>query len=360
MGVKNSINRPAILHEGEYKIEDLILFKKRISIWNIVDLYVSQLKELFEITNPHLIYSENFNTAQDKFVKKIIGSNPEIKGNWVYFPWNGNFVHMINATDYLNLRTNRNKLLINDTEQQKLRNSTVAFLGLSIGGNMAVSLAYSGIAKNMKLAEYDSLSTSNLNRLRATIYEVGLPKIQITANKIFEIDPYANLIGFNQGITLKNLDIFFDKDPRPQLIYEACDDFKMKVKIRLEAKKRRIPLVMLTSLGDSLLVDVERYDINPNLEIFNGRVGLITEEILAKEITEENKKKFAIMLVGKENVPERAIETIKGIGKKFVGRPQINSTVTVGSGIAAFLAKEILLNNSQFSGRSKLLFSDII
>lgn len=360
MGNKVNLIKPIILYEGEYKLDDISRLKKHSKIWKTVDLYRIQLKELFEITYPNLINSKDFHKAQEEFIEKKTRNNPQIKGNWIYFPWNGNLVHMLNEDEYFELRTNRNKLLITDREQIILKNSIVAFVGLSIGANMAVSLAYSGISKTMKLAEYDILATSNLNRVRASIHEVGLSKIQVTANKIYEIDPYADLIFYNKGLDSKNINSFLTTEPKPQLIFEACDDFLMKVKIRLEAKEKGIPVVMLTSLGDSLLVDIERYDINKSLQLFNGQVGNITEEILSGEITEKNKKKYAIMLVGPQNVPDRAMQTINLIGKTLVGRPQINSTVTVGAGIASYLAKEILLKNSTYSGRRKIVFSDVI
>lgn len=358
MGTVGSLIKPIIFNEGNYNNNTIEEFKKENRIWTINDIYESQLKELFDVRYPNYIFDKEYKKKQIAFLNKRL--NIQEAGDWIYFPWNGKMLHILSKDEYFELRTNRNKLLITNAEQQKLRNSNIAFVGLSIGCNIATALSYSGISKCMKLADYDTLATSNLNRVRAAIYEIGLSKIQVTANKIYEIDPYMEFIYYPEGLNSNNINSFFIDKLVPQLIFEACDDFEMKVKIRLEAKKYQVPVVMLTSLGDSLLIDIERYDINKNLKIFNGKVGNVAEEILTKKITDDDKRKYAILLVGKENVPFRAIQTINAIGTTLVGRPQINSTVTIGAGMASYIAKEILLQNSTFSGRRKIVFSDFI
>lgn len=130
----------------------------------------------------------------------------------------------------------------------------------------------------------------------------------------------------------------------------------MKIRIRLEARKNKTPVVMLTSLGDNLLIDIERYDLEPNLPLFNGLIGKTPEEILSKPVRLEDKNRYAVQIVGKENVPQRAMESLKEIGKTLVGRPQLLSTITVGSGVAAYLAREIALGNNVQSGRKLISF----
>ena len=47
----------------------------------------------------------------------------------------------------------------------------------------------------------------------------------------------------------------------------------MKVALREAARLARVPVVMLANLGDNVLVDIERYDLEPDLPIFNGILG---------------------------------------------------------------------------------------
>lgn len=357
MGNQINYTKPVIFIEGRYTYQDIHEFQAENTINQFYDIYLQQLEEYFEITHPELLLSSYLQDQKLAYVKLHTSNGTQVKGNWIYFPWTNILVHCIGEREYFQLRTNRNQLLIISEEQIKLSNTTIAVAGLSIGGNMAVSLAYSGISSTMKLADYDLLATTNLNRMRASMYEVGQMKLDIISHRIYEINPYANLVKFAAGINPENISDFVSKKPRPNIIIDALDDFEIKVRLRLEAKKTGIPVIMITSLGDTLIVDVERYDLDQNLELFNGKIGNIPEEILSKPITEEDKKKYAIAIVEKRNVSERALETVKNIGLNFVGRPQINSTVTVGSGIIAFLVKKIILGDSIQGGRKKVDFN---
>jgi tRNA A37 threonylcarbamoyladenosine dehydratase len=258
------------------------------------------------------------------------------------------------------VRTNRNRNIINEREQKKLAAATIGILGLSIGNGMAVSLAYNGIGGQMKIADFDKLSVSNLNRVRAGLGEIGNHKVDITTQQIYEVNPHAKLTSFSKGVKKQDLDSFLTKTPQVNIVLEAIDDFEMKIRVRLAAKKAKIPVVMLTNLGDSLLIDVERYDTEQNTKLFNGLIGQTAEEILSKPVTEEDKKKYALAIVGKENVPPRVLESVMKINKTLVGRPQVMSTVTIGSGVAAYVVRKILLGDKVVSGRRRIVFDDFL
>lgn len=351
MGKKINNNQllPLILKEGKYSERDLGDLKNKNKIWKINDVYKIQLEELFEILNPSTLYSEEFSERQKEFVNsKIIIRN---SGNWIYFPWNGNLVHCLNEKDYFLLRTNRNKLLVTEEEQEKLNSACIGFVGLSIGSHFAVSASYSGISNSMKLSDFDTISTSNLNRLRAGVKDINSRKIDFISQEIYNINPYADLMYFENGLKDKDLNNFFEKGKKLDLVFEAIDDFEMKVRIRIEAKKQKVPLIMLTNLGDSILIDVERYDLDSDLVFFNGLIGETPEEILSSALTEEKKIKYAINIVGREHLSERILETLGEINKTLVGRPQLYSTVSAAGGLSAYLARKIILGQSLKSGR---------
>lgn len=347
---KTILGSPIIIPESKAGTETLAILKKTLQIAKVVDIFANQIQELFEIKHPDLINSINFNPEFKKFKEK------NCLGNYVYLPWNKNLLHIVKERDLFLLRTNRNKDLITEKEQQKLAKFTVCIAGLSIGANIATNLAYSGISSTIKIADHDILQTTNLNRVKACLKDVGSNKIDITARQIYEINPYAKITSFPKGINNKNLKDFIYKNPGPSLIFDTIDDFEMKVRIRIEARKAKIPVIMLTSLGDNLLIDVERYDINPKTAIFNDLIGKTAEHILLKPITEADKKLYAVQIVGKQNVPERAMESLRKIGKTLVGRPQLLSTVIIGSGVAAYLARQVALGLPLNSGRKLVKF----
>jgi hypothetical protein len=185
---------------------------------------------------------------------------------------------------------------------------------------------------------------------------LGKKKIEVTAEQIFDVNPYAKLQLFDKGLTKSNLNSFFERDFSPNLIFEVIDNFEMKILIRLKARERGIPVIMMANLGDGVLIDIERFDLDKKLQLFNGVLGDFPEEILAKP--HEDVNKYAVQIVGKENIPQRAMESVTEIGKSLVGRPQLSSTVTIASGLATFLARKVALKESRWSGRKMLRIED--
>ncbi len=339
-----SNDNPYILYQGHYRVNDLEKFRKDFHIWKVDDIYEAQLNELFEITHANLVSKKNYSSELQEFVKKkVSGQTQKIKGNWIYFPWSGRLVHALIEEDYNILRTNRNRNLITLSEQKRLLNFRVAIAGLSVGSNVATALAYGGIANAMKLSESDILETTNLNRIRARIDQIGTKKINITAQQIYEINPYAELV-LTSSLTKNTLKDFISKGPRPQIIFEIIDSFAMKIHLRNLAKKFKIPVVMVTNLGDSVLIDVERYDQKNNLKFFNGRAGSIPDAILRHpDLNSMDKHRYAVSLAGQKNIPQRAIESVHQIGHTLVGRPQLSSTVTIAAGLCSYITRKIAL-----------------
>ena len=351
---------PIILKEGEYNQVDLDSLLRNNSVQKTCDVYTDQLSEYFEIINPRLKGSADLKSETKKYIDENI-SQGFLSGNWIYYPWSKILVHTVVEDQYFQLRTNRNKNLINTEEQDSLYNFNIGVLGLSIGSSMSLSLAYSGISKNMKLADFDILSTTNLNRLKGKIYDVGRPKIEIAAEQIFEINPYQSLELFENGVDADSLGDFLSRGVRPNLVFEAIDNFEMKIRLRIEARRLGIPVIMLTNLGDSLLIDIERYDLDSATPILNGMIDQsVIGEILSGRCSEADKNKYAVQIVGAHNVPKRALDSLKEIGATLVGRPQLMSTVTIGGGVASFLARKIALNESLPSGRRIIKWDEII
>jgi hypothetical protein len=268
-------------------------------------------------------------------------------------------LRMVAEEPYQELRTNRNKLLISKNEQQKLWSSTVGIAGLSVGAGIALGLVYSGISKTIKIADLDTISTSNLNRLQASVKDVSKSKVDLAAQRIYEISPYSNVRTFPGGINGKNIDQFFVGDYPLNVVFDEIDDFKIKVKLRLKAKEIKIPLIMLTSLGDGVLIDIERYDIDVKTKPFLGFADKAVESIKNnKEITPDDIKRYSVQLVEPKYVPTRALESLIAMNKTLVGRPQLYSTVAINGGLAAYLSRQILLGKELKSGRYFLNLED--
>jgi len=180
----------------------------------------------------------------------------------------------------------------------------------------------------------------------------------LATRSIYDIDPYANVHIFDRGLDKQNLEKFF-AGPNLDIVVDEIDDFTMKLRLRLAAKAKKIPLIMFTSLGDNILVDVERYDTDKDLRPFNGAIGNVGDELLNKsEISEADAKRYAVQLVGAEFVPTRALQSLTEIGASLVGRPQLYSTIQVDSGLAVYVIKRLILKGDIASGRYAIHFAD--
>jgi len=342
---------PLILSPGNFSQSDLEALKKNHKIWKETDIYDSQVKELAEIRFP----------ADPSAQTAFIHDQPtgETAGAWVYYPWSGVLLHCVGEAELAALRTNRNKNLVTAEEQAHLAKSSVAVAGMSVGAGIALGCAYSGMSDHLKLADFDDLETANLNRLRESLSNVGSPKIELAARHIYELNPFAELELYADGIDDQNITAFFT-DPKIAAVIDEIDDFKMKIRLRLEAKRAGVPLLMFTSLGDNILVDVERYDEDPQLPLFNGAIEGLPEEILDKsDISPEDMKRYAVQLVGEQYVPTKALASLGKIGTELVGRPQLYSTIAVDGGLAAYLVRAILLGEAVKSGRYFIKFAEL-
>jgi len=307
-----------------------------------VDAYSAQCKELQQI-----------NSLKDS-------DNSSLEEHFVYFPWNKNLLKTVGPEELFKLRTNRNRELISIQEQKVLAGKVVGIAGMSVGSSIAMGLVFSGISREIKLADFDVLDTSNLNRLRESLLSVGLSKAHIAAEHLYELDPFMNVHLFDDGLTSGNIARFFTS-PKTDLVVDEIDDFNQKLQLRLHAATNKIPLLMFTSLGDNILIDVERYDIDEEQKIFNGVLPHKLEEKLLSQgkITAEEEKALAVQLVGAKYVPTKALKSVQKIGTELVGRPQLYSTVAVDGGLAAYLIRQILLGKPVEAGRYFIKFNEL-
>jgi tRNA A37 threonylcarbamoyladenosine dehydratase len=352
------VDKPIILIEGQYTQADVDKLKDKA--WKIKDIYESQLSELCEIQNAALIGKSEFEERLKAFVSEKSSLNAALRGNYVFYPWSGLLLHMVNAEELRILRTNRTNNLITPEEQRILSHFGAGVAGLSFGNGIALSLVYSGAANTIKIADRDIFETTNLNRVRVGLPSVGEPKTSVTAREIYEINPYADVHVFADGLTEENLPEFVNGSAKVSILFDVVDNLAMKVRLRLAAKEAGIPVVMLTSLEDSILVDVERFDLDPSREIFHGLLGGVTEDLLKKEMSEQDKAQYAMKIVGPENVSYRNLLSLSDVGTKLVSRPHLYGTVSTVCGLAAYIAKRIALGEDMPSLRKLVQFHEVL
>src|SRR5207253_859960 len=86
-------------------------------------------------------------------------------GVWIFFPWSGRLVHLLDEEEFVELRTNRNMYKITPEERTVLSTKKIGVIGLSVGQSIALTLAMERSFGEIRLADFDTLDLSNLNRI---------------------------------------------------------------------------------------------------------------------------------------------------------------------------------------------------
>ena len=264
----------------------------------------------------------------------------------IYYPWLHLCAKILGEEDFFKVRTNRNKNKITEEEQNILRTKTVGIVGQSTGSQLAYILAQEGVCGRLKLIDDDKLSLSNLNRMRASVTQLGLYKNIISARAIAELDPYFPVEIINARLDDSNIDYFIDGENKVDLVVDACDDIKSKFLLRLACKKRKIPLVMETN--DRGRIDIERFDKN-NIPIFHGRIKEVDDSLLQDMGAAQLNECMASFLM-RDGLSPRMLESLPLIGKTLMSYPQLASETVSGASALATCIRQILLNKMHQSG----------
>lgn len=322
----------------------------------VIDTYEQQLLELFVLNHPWLqmdpgAKEKEFRAYRDNHYGQ---NEPQQAGVWVYLPWRQTVLHLLADDDYQVVRTGRNRNLINAEEQKKFYDSTVGIAGLSVGNSCAVALALTGGCKRMRLADPDVLELTNLNRIRGSIADLTKLKVHMTAQQIYELDPYADLTLFSDGLTEENIEQFFDGPPRLDVVIDEMDSLGLKVRIREEAQKRRTPVIMGADVNNGSVLDIERHDLEEGIVPFHGRAGTaIADRVVGKKlplpligqiITEE--------IIGADLISARMQESLLEIGKSIPTWPQLGNAALINGAVIAMAVRHIILGQPLIADRA--------
>jgi molybdopterin/thiamine biosynthesis adenylyltransferase/nitroreductase len=351
--IDNHTFKPYIFSATNKHIFDKIVAYKHVTIYDTLN---SQLQELIKTFNPSVKLSE---PETEQYILDYIHPLPVTDyGNWVYYPWSNRLVRTLPEQEFVKVRTSRNQYKITPDEQLLLQQKKIGIIGLSVGQSVAVTIALERISGKIYLADFDTLELNNLNRIRTGIHNIGIPKVISVAREIAEIDPYISVTCYPLGITENNIEDFFYEGGKMDLLIEESDGFDIKIISRFEARKHGIPVLMEAS--DKCMVDVERFDLEPQRPILHGLVEHLNVEKLKQLVTTEDKIPYMMDVLGIDTVSTRLKASMIEIDQTINTWPQLASAVTMGGGITADVARRILLGQFNDSGRYYVDIENII
>ena len=267
---------------------------------------------------------------------------------WYFYPWRRTLVHLLGPEAFQTLRTNRNRNKITAEEQQRLRRLSVGVVGLSVGHAIAHTLVMERSCGHIRLADFDEIELSNLNRIPATVFDLGVNKAVVAARRIAELDPYVEVGIEPSGLTLESIDDFLDG---LDIVVEECDSFDLKLALREAARRHRLPVVMETS--DRGLLDVERYDLEPDRPLFHGLLGEARPADLAG-LSTHDRVPYVMRVLEPAELSASMAASMAEVDESLNTWPQLGGDITLGAASVAAAVRRLGLGAPLSSGRARV------
>lgn len=131
---------------------------------------------------------------------------------------------------------------------QRLHDAHVAIVGVGgVGSWVVEALARSGIGR-LTLIDMDDVCITNTNRqLPALSHTIGLPKVQVLANRVAEIHPECQMEAITEFLTASTADRLLA--PAYDFVVDAVDSTAIKALIIAKCRDRGLPVIVSGSAG---------------------------------------------------------------------------------------------------------------
>lgn len=338
--------RPTIFRLPADEAELKRLINSRPGI-RISDHVRSQVRELVKSLAPSTTFTAE--ALEHATASHLANKKLSEYGSWVFYPWSDRLVHLLDEEEFALVRTDRNRNKITREEQAVLATKKIGVIGLSVGQSVSVTMALERCFGEIRLADFDTLDLSNLNRIRSGTHSLGLNKAIVTAREIAELDPYLKVICFTDGLTKENMDTFFTEGGDLDILVEECDSVDIKILARQKARSLGIPVVM--DMSDRGCLDVERFDLEPERPLMHGWIDHLDLEAAGRPMTAEEKVPYMIPISGVETLSPRMKASVLELGHTVSTWPQLATSVVLGGALAGDTVRRIALDQFRSSGR---------
>ncbi|MBI2406549.1 MAG: ThiF family adenylyltransferase [Candidatus Harrisonbacteria bacterium] len=298
-------------------------------------------------------------------------------GVYAYYPERNDLVRYCPEYWHRVVAVASNSTLLSDPEGNRswsdirgvFDRANIAIAGCSVGGSIAHAIAMDIRPRQMKLADKSLYKMENVNRVRLAYWDIVQSnagrgnamelmlrnKAAATADQLYAIDPFLSVHCYEEGLTEGNVARFFDgggSEPPATVLIEEVDDPRMKLLLREEARKRRIPLIMATDVGSGVQLDIMRYDRSAATPLANGTgdkaLYAAMDAVYANPGDRKTFFAFVDALIGTNYRRGELARIIGGMAEIPTSTiiPQLGSTVAVAGGLVAETVARILLGET--------------
>ncbi|SNR17316.1 ThiF family adenylyltransferase [Tenacibaculum jejuense] len=230
----------------------------------------------------------------------------------------------------MNERYIRNRLYLNDQEQEMIKNCSIILGGSGIGSTIAECALRLGFEK-ITIIDGDQVELSNLNRQNYTEDDINIDKVEAIKNRLLSINSNAEINVFNEFITEDNIKGCIEGH---EIAINALD-FSSEIPLLFDeiCQENKIPVLHPYNLGWGGLVTV----INPK------GLSLKTLKRNNEEFNEVNVVKYATSYLKFWGNPHDWIEEIldKYVNEKEILPPP---QLSIASWFVAAICTHLLYN----------------
>ena len=222
----------------------------------------------------------------------------------------------------------RTELVIGKEGVEKLNNAKVAIFGLGgVGSFVLEGLVRAGIG-NFVLIDDDKICLTNLNRqILATRKTVGQAKVEVAKQRIFDINPNAN-VEIHQEFFMPETEGILDNSI--DYIVDCIDTVTAKIELVVRAEKLNIPIISCMGTGNKL--DPTRFEVT---DIYKTSICPLAK-VMRKELRNRGIKKLKVVYSKEEPVKLNETEKKKVPGSiSFV--PSVAGLIIAGEVVKAIL-----------------------
>ncbi len=174
----------------------------------------------------------------------------------------------------------RNELAIGTEGVQRMREMTVAILGIGgVGSFAAEACARSGIGRII-LVDKDDVDITNINRqLVASLSTIGRSKAGVMQERIADINKECEVISLHMFYTEETAEEFFSY--KPDYVIDASDTIAYKIHLIKECLARGVKII--SSMGAANKLDPTRFQIADISNTNTDPVAKVIRRRLRKE-----------------------------------------------------------------------------
>ncbi|MEU2006039.1 Rv1355c family protein [Rhodococcus sp. NPDC019627] len=319
----------------------------------VLDEAVPDDAELLELLrqDPAVLFVDRLELQRANLRSLVPAPGPEVTEErpvWAYYSWRRTVVRLLGPASFRLLRLDRNRNKITAEQQDRLRGVTVGIVGLSVGHAVALALTLEGACGALRLADFDTMELSNLNRVPGTVLDLGVNKSVVAARRLAEIDPYMDVSLWEDGVSTDTVAAFLDGT---DVVIDECDSLDVKLSLRQEARRRRLPVLMATS--DRGLVDVERFDLEPERPLFHGVLGDVDVDSLSG-LGAREKIPLVLRILDAGQLSTAMAASLVEVDETISTWPQLGGDVLLGGAQVAAAVRRIGLGQPLASGRCRM------